>query len=67
MSHDSNHNMGIGPFVFEQTYLANILGCLTLWFIWLFYKVITSTVCKCLILTNMQEDDQAANDLSPSW
>ena len=52
MSHDSSHNEGKGPFVYRQTYLANLLGCLTLWFIWLFLKVITSTVCKILILTD---------------
>ena len=51
MSADKNHNVGKGPFVYKQTYLANLLG-LTLWFIWLFFKVITSSVCKCLILTD---------------
>ena len=52
MSHDSNRNVGKGPFVYKQTYLANFLGCLMLWFIWLFLQVITyrPTVCKCLIL-----------------
>ena len=63
MSHDSNHNVGKGPFVYKQTYLANLLGC----GLYGFFKEITSTVCKCLILTDLQRDDQAAYDLSPSW
>ena len=64
ISHDSNHNVGKGPFVYKQTYLANLLS-LTLWFIWLF----KSNNIYCLQMFNFdgQEDDQAAYDLSPSW
>ena len=68
---DSGHIAGKGPFVYKQTYLANLLGCLlTLWFIWgggggggLSNKI------YCLQMFNFdgQEDDQAAYDLSTSW
>ena len=41
--------------LYKQTNLANLLSCLTLWFAWLFFKVVTSTVtCKCSILTTRQ-------------
>ena len=54
MSQDSNLNVGKGPFVYEQTYLANLQAyqdsvvqhCGL-------YGLIASTVtCKCLILTD---------------
>ena len=48
MSHDSNQNVGKGPFVYKQTYLANLLGWLTLWFIWL----ILSNNIYCLQMYN---------------
>ena len=48
MSHDSNHNVGKGPFVYKQTYLANLLGCLKLWLIWLF---LSYNIC-CLQMFN---------------
>ena len=41
--------------LYKQTYLVNLLSCLTLLFAWLFFKVTTSTVtCKCSILTTRQ-------------
>ena len=41
--------------LFKQTNLANLLSCLTLWFAWLFLKVVISTVtCKCSISTTRQ-------------
>ena len=62
MSHNSNHNVGKGPFVYEQTYS------------WLFNAVVymaffLSNNIYCLQMLNFdgQEDDQAAYDLSPSW
>ena len=65
MSHDSNHNVGKGPFVYKQTCFANLLGCLMLLFIWHFL----SNNIYCLQMFNFdgQEDDQAAYDLSSSW
>ena len=49
MSHDSKQNVGKGPFVYKQTYFANLLSCLTLWF-----NVFLSNniYCKFLILTD---------------
>ena len=41
--------------LYRQTYIVNLLSCLTLCFAWLFFKVTTSTVtCKCPILTTRQ-------------
>ena len=41
--------------LYKQTYVANLLSCLTLWFAWLFLKVVTSTItCKCSILATRQ-------------
>ena len=54
VSHDSNHNLEKGPFVYKYllskfTQLFNAVVCMA------FFKVITSTVtCKCSILTTRQ-------------
>ena len=64
MSYDSDHTVGKGPFVYKQTYLANLLGCLRLWFIWLLGNNI---YCLQIFNFNGQEDDQATYDLCPSW
>ena len=68
---DSGHIVGKGPFVYKQTYLANLLGyLLTLWFIWFLYVFFfLSNYIYCLQMFDFdgQEDDQATYDLSPSW
>ena len=61
MSHDSNHDVGKGPFVYKQTYLANLLNAMD-------YMAFLSNTIYCLQMFNFdgREDDQAAYDLGPS-
>ena len=63
VSHDSNHNLEKALLYisfYKQTNLANLLSCLTLWFAWLFFKVVTSTVTfRCSILMTRQRSPKS--------